>query len=117
MTAAGKPDAARAGLQRALEGYDENFRRELAGKILEAIAEASRLEGSPPIMAIRTTETLDALADCLVMTLTAVPAMSVPSKLRAAAEALAKRVRREVARGRAGGVADILGANGMGGHA
>lgn len=47
----------------------------------------------------------------LVATLALVPAMDVPSELRKAVEALAKRVRREVARGRAEGVADILGAS------
>jgi hypothetical protein len=41
----------------------------------------------------------------------------VPAELAKTADALAARVRREVARGRAEGIGDILGASGQGGHA
>jgi hypothetical protein len=104
-------------LARAVAGYDPAFRRALADAILAAIAEASLIEGDPAVMVVRTTETLDALADVLVSVLVLVPAMDVPAVLARTAEALAARVRREVARGRAEGIADILGANGKGGHA
>jgi hypothetical protein len=50
------------------------------------------------IMAVRTTETCDALADVLCATLALVPAMSTPSRLRQTAEGLAKRIRLEVAK-------------------
>ena len=61
-------------------------------------------------LAIRTSETFDALADIMVTMLAMVPAMDVPSELRKTAKGLAKRIRVEVARGRAEGVADRLGA-------
>jgi hypothetical protein len=94
---------------RALAGYDPEFRRALADKIITVIASASVIEDAP-VIAIRTNETLDALADALITTLALVPDMDVPSKLRQAAENLTKRIRREVARARAEGVGDILGA-------
>jgi hypothetical protein len=45
-----------------------------------------KLLGDANVMALRTSETLDALADVLVATLALVPAMDVPSELRKAAE-------------------------------
>jgi hypothetical protein len=109
------PLIGRTSYARAAAGYDEQFRRELAGEIITAIAKAS-VVADAPVMAIRTTETLDALADALVTVLAIVPRMDVPSELRKAAEALARRLRRDVARARAEGAADILGAR-VEGHA
>ena len=99
----------RTSYARATAGFDPEFRRTLAAEILAAVAKAS-IVSDANVMAIRTTETLDALADVLITVLAMVPRMDVPSELRKTAEALAKRVQRDVARARAEGVADILGA-------
>jgi hypothetical protein len=93
---------------RAVHGYDPEFRHILTEQIITAIARASALQDAP-IVAIRTSETLDALSDALITMLALVPDMDVPSKLREAAENLARRVRREVARARAEGLGDRLG--------
>ena len=77
----------------AMAGYDSAFRRVLAAKIITTIA------------------------DVLVTVLAMVPSMDLPAELQMAVDALAARVRREVARGRAEGIADILGASGVEGHA
>jgi hypothetical protein len=55
-----------------------------------------------------TSRTLDALADVLIPVGAMVPPVDTPSKLPKAAENLAKRIRREVAR--AEGAGDALGA-------
>jgi hypothetical protein len=103
-------------LARATEGYDEQFREHLAAAIITAIPEASRVSDQNTI-AIRTTETCDALADVMGAMLTLNPAMSVPSKLRETCEALAKKLRVDVARARAAGIGDRLGASEFGGNA
>jgi hypothetical protein len=69
------------------------------------------------VMAIRTSESLDALADVLGAVLSLVPAMSTPSELRKTCEALAKKLHKDVARARAEGVADRLGASQWSGRA
>ena len=90
--------------------YDQGLRRQLADAILKTIANES-LVADAAVMAIRTGETLDALADILVTIMAMVPTFDTPSELRQAAENLSKRLRREVAQARAEGVADeILGA-------
>lgn len=63
------------------------------------------------MVAIRTSETCDALADVMGAMLTLNPAMSVPSELRKTCEALCKKLRRDVANARARGVGDQLGAS------
>jgi len=87
----------------ALAGYDEAFRQRLAETILNAIATNSIVDDAP-VMCVRTRETLDALADILVAIMSMVPRYDTASELRKATEALAKRVRREVAQARAEGV-------------
>ena len=67
-------------------------------------------------MAIRTGETIAALATCLAMTLSLVPGADVPSRLREMVDQLAKRIRRDAARAKAEGLGDIFGAA-RGGHA
>jgi hypothetical protein len=88
----------------ATRGFDPQFRDALADRIITAIGMASVVRDAP-VMAIRTTETVDALRACLVATLAL-----VPSRLRETVEALAKRIPLDVARARAEGVGVILGA-------
>ena len=102
--------------RRACAGYDPAFRHHLRDVIFAAIAEESIIPDAK-VMAIRTGETMDALADNLIATMAMVPKFDTPSELRQACEALAKRVRREVAQARAEGIGDILGASGKGGRA
>ena len=92
---------------RAAAGYDQEFCQHLAAEIISAIARASMVADAN-VCVIRTTETLDALADILITTLAMCPDMDVPSRLRQAAENLSKRVRREVTRARAEGVTDTF---------
>jgi hypothetical protein len=92
---------------RATAGYDQEFRQHLAAAIIATIARESMVADAN-VIAIRTTETLDALADILITTLAMVPAMDTPSRLREAAESFGKRVRREVARARAEGITDLF---------
>jgi len=93
---------------RAAAGYDAEFRRELAARIITAITEAS-IVCDAPVAAIRTSETLDALADVLATVLAMVPAMDEPAELRKAGKNLAARLRRDVAEARAAGLTDLLG--------
>jgi hypothetical protein len=92
------------------------FRQHLAAEFIATIVRESRVADAN-VIALRTAETLDALADILITTLAMVPAMDTPSRLREAAEALCKRVRREVARARAEGVADVFHGAQREGHA
>jgi hypothetical protein len=108
--------APRPSLERARAGYDEAFREHLAAEIMSTIARES-LVADANILALRTTETADALADILCTVLTLVPDMSVPSRPREAAEQLTKKIRRDVGKARAQGLGDILGASQFGGSA
>jgi len=108
--------APRPTFERARAGYDEQFREHLAAEIISAIAEASRVSDAN-VVAIRTTETCDALADVMAAMLSLNPAMSVPSKLRETCERLTKKLRRDVAKARARGIGDRLGASEFGGNA
>jgi hypothetical protein len=85
---------------RAAAGYDVEFRRSLTEAICKAIAEAS-LVTDASILCLRTGETRDALVDVLITTMALTPHYDVPSHLREFAEALAKKIRRDVARLRA----------------
>jgi hypothetical protein len=102
--------------ERASAGYDQEFRQHLAAEIISAIARASRVADANACV-IRTTETLDALADILITTLAMCPDMDVPSRLQQAAENLSKRVSREIGRARAEGIADVLHGAQREGHA
>jgi hypothetical protein len=93
----------------AVAGYDPEFRDTLAREITDVIARAS-LVTDANVMAIRIGETCDALALVLVSMMALSPQFDVPSRLREAANELSKKVRRDVARARAEGVGDILGA-------
>jgi hypothetical protein len=101
---------------RAVAGYDAEFRRRLTEAILTTIARESMIT-VVNVMAIRSGETVDALVDVLIITMAMMPCFDVASKLRKACETLCKRVRVEVARARAEGVADDLGASGKVGRA
>jgi hypothetical protein len=103
-------------LARATAGYDQQFREALAAAIITAITEASRVSDQNTI-AIRTTETCDALADCMAAMLSLNPSMSTPSVLRKTCEALCKKLRTDVGRARAAGIGDRLGASEFGGNA
>jgi hypothetical protein len=99
----------RTTLDRACAGFDPAFERALADEIVLAIARAS-LVTDQNVMAIRTGETIAALATVIAMVLSLVPDADVPSKLRAMVDQLARRIRRDAARARAEGLADFLGA-------
>jgi hypothetical protein len=105
----------RTSFQRACAAYDPAFERALADEITLAIARAS-LVTDQNVMAIRTSETIAALATCLAMTLSLVPDADVPSRLREMVDQLAKRIRRDAAKAKAEGLGDFLGAA-RGGHA
>jgi hypothetical protein len=93
--------------ERAYRAYDPEFRRQLTRVVVTAIGEASIVDDTP-VMALRVCETIDTLVDVLVSVMMLSEHFDA-SKLREAAEALVKRVRREVARGRAEGMADVWG--------
>jgi hypothetical protein len=94
------PPSGRTSYARAIRGFDPQFRDALVREIATTIATASLLEDAP-VCAIRTGETLDALAHCLIATATLCPAFDTPSELRTFSENLAKRIRRTVAQMRA----------------
>jgi hypothetical protein len=92
--------------ERATREYDEDFRRALIAEIVGAIAEASICTDNttPRIMALRIGETLEALTACMISFAALSPYFDAPSNLREFAETLARRFRREVAKGRAKGI-------------
>ena len=112
---AGAENNSRTTFERACAGYDAEFERALADVITLAIARAS-LVTDKNVIAIRTGETIAALATCLAMMLSLVPDADVPSRLREMVEQLAKRIRRDAAKAKAEGLGDFLGAA-RGGHA
>ncbi len=98
--------------ERALRGYDGDFQRRLADVLFRALVEASTIEttpGAPPVVCLRTGESIDATVDVLITMMSTVAAYDNPATLRKHCEAFAKKVRREVGRARAEGIADILG--------
>jgi DNA-binding MurR/RpiR family transcriptional regulator len=97
----------RATFEQALRGYDEQFRRELADAIVEAIAKASHCDGVTARV-IRVHETADAVVDALITVLALSPNLAVPSELRKAADALRERLRREVPVAREQGIPKII---------
>ena len=103
---------------RATREYDEEFKRALISEIIAAIARVSICgdDTKPKIMAIRTGETVEALLSCLISFAAMSPYFDTPSHLREFAENAAKRIRRDIARARAEGTFDNLGA-GKGGRA
>jgi hypothetical protein len=103
---------------RACAEYDDEFREHLLGEITDAIGLASVVSADDGrrVMALRTGEQLDALLDADAGTLTMMPAMSDERELRRATLAIAKRLRRNVARARAAGIGDRLGTS-RGGNA
>jgi hypothetical protein len=105
----------RTTLERACSGYDVAFERALADAITRAIANAS-LTTDQAVLAIRTGESIAALATVIAMMLSLVPGADVPSKLREMVDQLARRIRRDAAKARAEGLGDFLGAA-RGGHA
>jgi hypothetical protein len=108
-------DGRRTDFRRATAGYDEDFERALVDEIANAIGLAS-LVTDANVLALRTGETIAALATCMAATLALCPDADVPSQLRHRVDQLAKRIRRDAARARAEGVGDLFGAA-PGGHA
>jgi hypothetical protein len=94
---------------RACAGYDATLERALADEITLVIARAS-LTTDRNVLAIRTGETIAALATCITATLALVPNVDVPSRLREMVEQIAKRIRRDAAKARPEGLGDIFGA-------
>ena len=91
-----QPAGARTSFERA-QRYDAEFANTLAEEIIQAIARASILSDQPRIMALRSTETVEALMQVLTTVAATNPDFDTPSKLRLFAEGLAKRVRRSIA--------------------
>ena len=106
----------RATLERACREYDLAHRTRLTSEIIKTIVRESRVTDAN-VVAIRTSELTDALADVLVTVLAMVPDMDVPSHLRQATENLCKRVRRDVAKARAEGDFDVFHGARREGHA
>jgi hypothetical protein len=105
-----KQTSPRPTLERACQGYDQQFREHLAAAIIKTIA-AESVVSDQHTMAIRTAETAEALGDVLAMMLTLDPNMSTPSALHETCERLAKKLRHTVGKMRAEGLADFLGAS------
>jgi hypothetical protein len=82
--------------ERARRGYDAAFVDALAEHIVEAIARASIVSDEPRVMAIRSTETVEALTRVLCTIAATNPDFDQPSKLRLFAEGLARRVCRSI---------------------
>jgi hypothetical protein len=93
--------------ERATAGFDPEFSDALVAEITDVIAKAS-IVTDQPIMALRTGETAEALIIALISTLALTPSMDSPTALRKFVDALAKRIRRSVARARAEGIGDRL---------
>jgi hypothetical protein len=102
-----KPER-RTTFEQACAGYDAAFERALVDEIANAIGLASMVTDAN-VLALRTGETISALATCMAATLALCEGMDVPSHLREAVDRIAKRIRRDAARARAAGVGDILG--------
>jgi len=116
-TSSPSPKSPRTSYERATREYDENFKRDLISAITRTIFEASMVtDPELRVMAIRVGETCEALTSCLVSFAAMSPQFDVPSTLREFAESTAKRIRRDVAKARAEGVFDKLGAR-RGGNA
>jgi hypothetical protein len=79
---------------RAVAGYDEEFEQQLAGEILRAITSAS-MASDTNVMLLRTGEMTAALIKVLALTLALSPCARSPTALRAAVDAIAKRLRRQ----------------------
>jgi hypothetical protein len=92
---------------RAVAGFDEEFKDALVAEITSVIARAS-IVTDQRTMAIRTGETAEALIITLISMLALTPSMDSPTALRKFADELAKRVRRSVARARAAGIGDRI---------
>jgi hypothetical protein len=100
----------RTTFERAFEGYDPDFEQALVTGIMEVVA-ATSIVTDANVVAVRTGETAAALVTCLGLILALCPDHDIPSRLRQRIEQIAKKLRRDVARARAEGVADtILGA-------
>jgi hypothetical protein len=109
-------ETARTTFDRTKE-YDPQFATALAGEIMGAIAEASRLTDQP-LIAFRTAETAEALICCLITTLSVIPDLRTPSRLREWTEGIAKRIRRDVARAQTSNFAtEVMAAGKVHGHA
>jgi hypothetical protein len=107
----------RTTFERALSGYDPDFERALIDEPMRAIAMASKVTDAN-VLAVRTGETAAALVTCLGVVLALCPDHDIPSRLRQRIDEIAKKLRRNVAKARAAGVADtILGDGKFQGHA
>jgi hypothetical protein len=87
----------RTTLETALRGYDPAFERTLVDKIIETIALTS-ITTDQNVLALRTGETIAALATVMSFALALRPDMAVPNKLREMVEALARRIKRDAAK-------------------
>jgi hypothetical protein len=94
------PSAGRTTFERATAGYDRKFRRTLIEEITLAIGRVS-IATNAPVIALRSTETIEALTIIIAATMALCPQYDTPSVLRHAVERLAKRIRREVGVARA----------------
>jgi hypothetical protein len=84
--------------------YDDEFKRHLIVEIINAIAKASIVtDPDLNVMALRVSETLEALSSVIISFAALSPHFDTPSHLREFAEMTAKRIRRDVAKARSEG--------------
>jgi hypothetical protein len=89
---------------RAVREYDDEFKRHLIVEIVNAIAKASIVtDPDLNVMALRVSETLEALSSVIISFAALSPHFDTPSHLREFAEMTAKRIRRDVAKARSEG--------------
>jgi len=100
MMTADTQSKVRTNFARAAQGYDSEFAAALADEICKTIANASRLTDAP-MLAIRTGETMEALISALVAVGSFCPAFDQPRQLRLFADALRKRLIKNIGRARA----------------
>jgi hypothetical protein len=96
----------RTSYERAAREYDVEFQHVLTSKIIEAVTQASIISDPDlQVMMLRVGETTEALLECLILFASMSPIFDTPSRLREFAERVGKKIRRQVARARAEGVA------------
>ena|SRR5262245_44902665 len=76
-------------------GYDDEFHRQLLFAITKTVLEESRIGGR---MALRVSETVDALSALLAVILSFEPATGTPDRLHTMTEMIAARLRHDVER-------------------
>jgi hypothetical protein len=82
---------------RAVAGFDPQFAETLQGTIITAIAKAS-IVSDVPVMAVRTSETIDALLVVLAQVIAISDLARSPTSLRKGLDEIARRLRQHATR-------------------